>query len=134
MQEVTVINESGLYTLTFASKLPTARQFKRWVTLPSIRKHGAYAIPATIDRIAADPEFGIRLLDELKTERERNAALALENAVRAQQLTEAKPKVGYYDMVLASPSPVKTSVIAKDRVFSAVKFNQLLKELGVQYK
>lgn len=73
MQDVAVINESGLYALTFASKLPTARQFKRWVTLPSIRKHGAYATPATIDRIAIDPEFGIRLLDELKTERERSA-------------------------------------------------------------
>ncbi len=137
MQEVAVINESGLYALTFASKLPTARQFKHWVTsevLPSIRKHGAYATPVTIDRIIADPEFGIRLLEELKTERERNATLALENAVQAQQLAEAKPKVGYYDMVLASPSLVKTSVIAKDYGMSARSFNQLLKELGVQFK
>ncbi len=40
-----IINESGLYSLIFSSKLPTAKAFKRWVThevLPSIRKHGGY--------------------------------------------------------------------------------------------
>lgn len=44
-QEVTTINESGLYALIFSSKLPKAKAFKRWVTsevLPSIRKHGGY--------------------------------------------------------------------------------------------
>lgn len=44
-QTMTVINESGLYSLILSSKLPNAKQFKRWVTsevLPSIRKHGAY--------------------------------------------------------------------------------------------
>lgn len=45
MQKTPVINESGLYSLIFNSKLPTAKKFKRWVTsevLPSIRKHGGY--------------------------------------------------------------------------------------------
>jgi anti-repressor protein len=45
MQNTTAINESGVYSLIFASKLPAARDFKRWVTsevLPSIRKHGGY--------------------------------------------------------------------------------------------
>ena len=45
-QDVTIINESGLYSLVLSSKLPTAKQFKRWVThevIPSIRKHGMYA-------------------------------------------------------------------------------------------
>lgn len=45
MQNTTAINESGVYSLIFSSKLPTARDFKRWVTsevLPSIRKHGGY--------------------------------------------------------------------------------------------
>ena len=42
---ITIINESGLYSLVPSSKLPKAKQFRRWVTsevLPSIRKHGAY--------------------------------------------------------------------------------------------
>lgn len=45
VQEMTIINESGLYSLILSSKLPTAKKFKRWVTsevLPSIRKTGAY--------------------------------------------------------------------------------------------
>lgn len=46
MQDMTIINESGLYSLILSSKLPTAKQFKRWVTsevLPSIRKQGYYS-------------------------------------------------------------------------------------------
>ena len=45
IQNTTLINESGLYSLILSSKLPGAKEFKRWVTsevLPSIRKHGAY--------------------------------------------------------------------------------------------
>ena len=52
-QELTIINESGLYSLILSSKLPSAKQFKRWVTsevLPSIRKTGAYAAPDTSSR------------------------------------------------------------------------------------
>lgn len=44
-QDMTIINESGLYSLILSSKLPQAKDFKRWVTneiLPSIRKHGGY--------------------------------------------------------------------------------------------
>lgn len=50
-QKVTIINESGLYSLIFGSKLESAKRFKRWVTsevLPSIRKTGGYQKPATI--------------------------------------------------------------------------------------
>ena len=45
IQEVTIINESGLYSLILSSKLPSAKRFKHWVTsevLPSIRKSGGY--------------------------------------------------------------------------------------------
>ncbi len=44
-QNMTVINESGLYSLVLSSKLPSAKSFKRWIAsevLPSVRKHGAY--------------------------------------------------------------------------------------------
>ena len=47
----TLINESGVYSLVFGSKLESAKEFKHWVThdvLPSIRKHGAYATPDTL--------------------------------------------------------------------------------------
>ncbi|AMG50591.1 phage repressor protein/antirepressor Ant [Enterococcus gallinarum] len=62
-QSMTIINESGLYSLIFKSKLPNAKKFKRWVTsevLPSIRQTGTYTnIPQTFSealRLAADTE------------------------------------------------------------------------------
>ena len=48
VQEMTVINESGLYSLILSSKLPSAKRFKRWVTsevLPALRKTGGYKLP-----------------------------------------------------------------------------------------
>ena len=73
-QNPIAINESGLYSLILGSKLPTARRFKRWVTsevLPSIRRHGLYAI----DNILADPDIAIAALQELKAEREKRQRL-----------------------------------------------------------
>ena len=72
-REVTVINESGLYSLILSSKLPTAKEFKHWVTsevLPTIRKHGAYMTPAKIEEVLTDPDTIIQLATQLKHERE----------------------------------------------------------------
>lgn len=57
-QEMTIINESGVYSLIFSSKLPDAKKFKRWVTsevLPSIRKTGAYLTPELAASLADLP-------------------------------------------------------------------------------
>lgn len=70
--EANIISEPGLYRLVMKSRKPEAKEFQRWVThevLPTIRKHGAYATEATIDRILANPDFGIKLLTDLKEER-----------------------------------------------------------------
>lgn len=101
-----LINESGLYSLVLSSKLESAKQFKRWVTsevIPSIRKHGAYMTPDTLDKMIASPEFGIHLLTELKEEREKR--IALEGKVK-----EDKPKVLFADAV----STAKTSILVGD--------------------
>ena len=77
-----LINESGLYSLILSSKLPTAKEFKRWVTaevLPSIRKHGAYVDSQTLEKMISSPEFGIKLLTALKDEREKNKKIQEEN-------------------------------------------------------
>lgn len=69
-----VINESGLYSLIVASKLPTAKVFKRWVTsevLPTIRKHGAYMDTDIIEKSLTDPDFLIQLATTLKEEKQR---------------------------------------------------------------
>ena len=60
-QEMTVINESGLYSLIMSSKLPTAKKFKHWVTsevLPAIRKHGGYLTP----KIYPNPHYRTRMI------------------------------------------------------------------------
>ena len=75
-QKTNVVTEAGLYEVIIRSDKPEAKTFRRWVTsevLPSIRKHGMYATPATIDAIIADPDMGIRLLTTLKEERAARA-------------------------------------------------------------
>jgi len=58
-RDFTIVNEPGLYTLVLGSRKPSAKQFKRWIThdvIPSIRKHGAYMTPDTIEKVLLNPE------------------------------------------------------------------------------
>jgi len=80
-QRVKYITEGDLYRLIARSKLPNAERFERWVfdeVLPSIRKLGAYMTEPTIDKILADPDFGITLLTQLKEERRKTRELEAE--------------------------------------------------------
>lgn len=132
-QSLTLINEPGLYSLIMSSRKPEAKKFKRWVThevLPSIRKTGLYAV----DEVLNNPDMLISALEALKKEREEKNKLEMDNAIKTQQIAEMKPKVTYYDVVLQSPSLVKTGVIASDYGMSANKLNTILHDLGVQYK
>ena len=127
-----VINESGLYSLILSSKLPTAKRFKRWVTsevLPSIRKHGVYAV----DEVLKDPDILITALQALKAERAANKSLQEQVAVKTQQIAELQPKASYYDLVLSCRDALPISIIAKDYGWSAKKMNKFLHEQGVQY-
>ena len=79
---LTIINESGLYSLILSSKLPTAKKFKRWVTsevLPSIRKTGAYMTPETLQDCLSNPDTMIEILQTLKNEQEKRKQLEVEN-------------------------------------------------------
>lgn len=128
-----LINESGLYSLIMSSKMPKAKQFKRWVTsevLPSIRKHGLYAV----DEVLADPDILISALMELKEERRKAKTLEDTVAVQNQQIAEMRPKASYYDVVLNCKDLVSISVIAKDYGWSAKRMNDYLHEKGVQYR
>ena len=80
MMEMFFIPESDLYRLVFSSKLPTAEKFTDWVTeevLPSIRKHGAYMTPATIEKLISDPDTIIQLATALKEEQEKRSVWVL---------------------------------------------------------
>lgn len=133
VQELTVINESGLYSLILSSKLPKAKRFKHWVTsevLPAIRKHGVYAV----DEVLNNPDMLITALQELKAEREKRKMLEATAAVQRQQITEMQPKASYYDVVLNCKDLVAISTISKDYGWSATKMNSYLHRKGVQYK
>lgn len=138
---LTIINESGLYSLVLSSKLPTSKQFRRWVTsevLPSIRKHGAYMTPDTLDKMISSPEFGIRLLTELKAEREKR--IALEGKVE-----QDKPKVLFANAVETSHNSILVGELAKvikqngveigqNRLFQWMRDNgYLIKRKGADY-
>ena len=108
-QQVRFITEPDLYRLIIRSKLPEAEKFEAWVVdevLPSIRKHGMYATPATIDAIIADPDMGIRLLTTLKEERAKRAQL------EKQAQTNA-PKVLFADAVASAKTDILIGDLAK---------------------
>ena len=106
MQETILINESGLYSLILSSKLPNAKQFKRWVTsevLPTIRKHGAYMTDNTLEQALTSPDFLIKLATELKNEKEQRKALE-------EKVELDKPKVLFAEAV----ETAKTSILVGD--------------------
>ena len=132
-QNTTLINESGLYSLILSSKLPKAKEFKRWVTsevLPSIRKHGAYAV----DELLNDPEFAIKTFTALKEERAKNRQLTDTVAIQNQQIAELQPKASYYDVVLNCKDVISISKISKDYGKSAQWLNEYLHKKKVQFK
>lgn len=104
-----IVSESGLYSLILASRKPEAHDFKRWVThevLPSIREHGIYATETTIDQILTDPDFGIRLLTDLKEERAKR--IKAEN-----QIKELAPKAKALDDFTNVPETLLVREAAK---------------------
>lgn len=132
-QQLTVINESGLYSLILSSKLPKAKEFKRWVTsevLPAIRKHGVYAV----DEVLENPDMLISALQALKEEKAKAKRLTETLAVQEQQIAELQPKASYYDVVLNCKDLVSVTEIAKDYGRSAKWLNEKLHELGIQFK
>lgn len=117
VQELTIINESGLYSLILSSKLPTAKQFKRWVTsevLPSIRKNGGYI--AGQEQLTPSELMAKALLVANKTLAEREARISelkVQNAIM-------QPKAEYFDELV-------------DRNL-LTSFRETAKQLGVEEK
>lgn len=108
-QEMTIINESGLYSLVLSSKLPDAKKFKRWITaevIPSIRKHGAYMTPETLEQAILNPDIMIQLCTTLKEEQEKRRALE-------EQVKRDAPKVLFHDAVAASDDTILIRDLSK---------------------
>lgn len=129
-QKMTIINESGLYSLILKSKLPSAKKFKRWVTsevLPAIRKHGGYLTPEKVEEALLNPDTIIQLATQLKEERTGRL-------IAEQKIAEYEPKISYLDSILSSTDSVTISQIAADYGMSPQQMNKLLHKLGVQKK
>lgn len=104
-----IINESGLYSLVLSSKLPSAKEFKRWIThevIPAIRQHGSYMTPEVIQKSLQDPDFMIQILQNLKQEQERNRVLEADNE-------RMRPKEIFADAVSVSKDGILVGALAK---------------------
>lgn len=108
-RQMTIINESGLYSLVLSSKLPTAKKFKRWVTnevIPSIRKHGAYMTPETLEKVLLSPDTLMQLAQNLKDEQEKRKVLET-------KIEQDKPKVLFADAVASAKTSILIGELAK---------------------
>lgn len=139
-QEITVINESGVYALVFGSKLPKAKEFKHWVTseiLPSIRRHGAYMTDDILAKTIENPDFLINLLTEMKEEKQRR--IAAEDKIKAD-----RSKVLFAESVEVSKGSILVGDLAKlikqngyeigqKRLFEWLRTNGYLMKSGNSY-
>jgi len=121
--EVNIIPEGDIYRLVANSELPSAEKFESWVfdeVLPSIRKHGAYINPETLEKMIMSPDFGIKLLTALKEEKDKR--IEAEN-----KLIELQPKVDMYDAVMDDNGLLNFIQVAG--VFGECGRNNLMKML-----
>ena len=132
-QEMSIINESGLYTGVFMSCRDSAKSFKHWVTsevLPSIRKNGGYIAnqeQMTPEQIVA------------------NALVVAHNIIlqKERQIEEMKPKVEFFDAVADSKTAISMNEVAKvlnikgygrNKIFEFLRDNSVLDRWNVPYQ
>lgn len=142
---MTFVNESGLYSLIFGSKLESAKQFKRWVTsevLPEIRKNGGYIrgnVNETPEELMARAlAVAKQTLERVERERQQlantNENQRIQLGIQDAEIRKAAPKVEYYDKVLQSNCTMTTTQIANGLGMPCHRLNKLLRDAGIQYK
>lgn len=155
IQSMTVINESGLYSLLFnmqpekakgvsqndpriEERIKMLKDFKRWVThevIPAIRKTGGYIAG---EESMTEDELVLKAINvlQIKVENYRlqNQKLLEDNNKKEQIIGELKPKADYVDTILQNKGLVTITAIAKDYGMSGEKMNEKLHNLGIQYK
>ena len=117
MQQIVIINESGLYSLILGSRLESAKRFKHWITsevIPSIRKTGSYNLPQTY----ADA------LRELANKAEEAERLALVNRKLEEQNLRMRPKEIFADAVATSKTSILVGELAKLITQNGVQIGQ----------
>lgn len=138
-QKTTLINESGVYSLVFGSKLPTAKAFKRWVTsevLPAIRKSGGYIVAKEDESPEIIMARALQIANET-IERSKQQLQIAQGTIDKQHETikVLAPKAQYTDEVLQSTSTYTFTQCAKELNFrSATAFLSELKRRGIIFK
>lgn len=132
MQKVKVIQEGDVYRLIMRSQLSDAEKFQDWVCediLPSIRKHGAYMTPDTLEKAILSPDFIIKLATNLKEEQTKRIAAEKENA-------NLKPKAALMDKIIDSGEKIDIGQTAKilGLPYGRNTLFKKLRELGVFFK
>ena len=135
--QAVLINESGLYSLVLSSKLPGAKEFKRWVTseiLPSIRKHGAYMTPETLQAAILNPDTMIQLCQQLKNAQEKNRELSVTNSRLTVENQIMQPKAEYFDELVDRNLLTNFRETAKELECKPKKFVEFLIERKYIYR
>ena len=126
--QAVIINESGLYSLVLASKLPQAKAFKRWVTsevLPQIRKTGGYIpLKDKEGRVLSDLEIMCRAMQIMKRSIEQ----------KEQLIADLQPKADYVDEVLDSVDCLTMTQVAKGLGMTVHDLTTRLLQDGVIYE
>lgn len=131
MQELSIINESGIYKLVLASKKPEAIKFKEWVTekiLPSIRKTGSYSV--TPKKELSIEEMTLLVIQNMQSK----------IADQSRQLEEQKPKVEFADKVVNTNNAISVREFGKvigmgeKKFFEWLRNNKLLMESNIPYQ
>lgn len=108
-QTMKFVPEGDIYRLTASSKLPGAEKFESWVfdeVLPSIRKHGAYMTPETLEKVLLSPDTLMQLAQNLKDEQEKRKVLET-------KIEQDKPKVLFADAVASAKTSILIGELAK---------------------
>ena len=116
IQKMKIIPEGDIYRLVIKSQLPSAEKFESWVfdeVLPSIRKHGMYAV----DDLINNPDLAIKAFTALKEEKERNRVLQADN-------DRMRPKEVFADAVATSSTTILIGDLAKLLMQNGVKMGQ----------
>lgn len=122
-QKMLFIPEPDIYRLIIRSKLPAAVDFEKWVVetvLPTIRKHGAYITPQTLEQLVANPNAAAKLFHELKQ---------IET-----KLADLQPKAEYYNTLVDTNVLTNIRQTAKELHIPEKLFTYLLVEMGFAYR
>lgn len=139
------IPENVFYRLAMKAKNEAAEHFQAKIAdevIPSIRKHGVYMTPETLEKVVLNPDMMIQLCTMLKEEQEKRKNIEAEKQKLAIENKEMQPKAEFYDAVTDSKDAISMAEVAKvldydigrNRLFDLLKKKKILDKSRVPYQ